>query len=129
MKYIFHPEALEEYQSAISYYFEINPQLAESFIKAIETGIENIIMFPEAWSIVEEDVRRHLISRFPFGIYYCVENNCISIYAVMHMSRHPEYWKKRRNLLRNVDEITSTPFIPVSSEGEDQVQNKVTIQN
>jgi len=28
-------------------------------------------MFPEAWSIVEEDVRRHLIGRFPFGIYYC----------------------------------------------------------
>jgi plasmid stabilization system protein ParE len=96
MKYIFHPEALEEYQSAISYYSAINPRLAELFIKAIETGIENIIMFPEAWSIVEEDVRRHLISRFPFGIYYCVENNCISIYAVMHMSRHPEYWKKRR---------------------------------
>ncbi len=49
MKYIFHPEALEEYQCAISYYFEINPRLAESFVKAIETGIENIIMFPEAW--------------------------------------------------------------------------------
>jgi len=96
MKYIFHPEALEEYQSAIFYYFEINPRLAESFAKAIETGIENIIMFPEAWSIVEEDVRRHLIKRFPFGIYYCVENKCISIYAVMHMSRLPEYWEKRR---------------------------------
>ncbi len=68
MKYAFHPEALEEYQSAISYYFDINPRLAESFVRAIETGIENIIMFPEAWSIVEEDVRRHLISRFPFGI-------------------------------------------------------------
>ena len=84
---------MNTYSSATSV---INPRLAESFVKAIETGIENIIMFPEAWSIVEEDVRRHLISRFPFGIYYCVENNCISIYAVMHMSRHPEYWKKRR---------------------------------
>jgi len=96
MKYIFHPEALEEYLSAISYYSEINPRLAESFIKAIETGVKNITMFPEAWSIVEEDIRRHLISRFPFGIYYCIEGNCISIYAVMHMSRHPDYWKKRR---------------------------------
>jgi len=97
MKYIFHPEALEEYISAISYYSDINSRLAEAFVKAIEIGIEDIIMFPEAWSIVEEDVRRHLISRLPFGIYYCVENNCISIYAVMHMSRHPEYWKKRRS--------------------------------
>jgi len=71
MKYIFHPEALEEYISAISYYFDINPRLSEAFVKAIEIGIEDMIMFPEAWSIVEEDVRRHLIGRFPFGIYYC----------------------------------------------------------
>lgn len=26
--------------------------------------------------------------------YRGVENNWISIYAVTHMSRHPEYWKK-----------------------------------
>ena len=67
MKYIFHPEALEEYLSAISYYSDINPRLAESFIKAFETGIENIIMFPGAGSIIEKNIRRH-----------------------------PEYWKKRR---------------------------------
>lgn len=95
MKHIFHPEALEEYLDAVSYYYNINPRLAESFLKTIEIGIENITTFPETWPIVEEDVRRHFINRFPFGIYYCIEDNCISIYAVMHMSRHPEYWKNR----------------------------------
>ena len=69
MKYIFHPEALEEYLSAISYYSDINPRLAESFINAFETGIENIIMFPGAWSIVEENIRRHVISRFPLNVH------------------------------------------------------------
>jgi plasmid stabilization system protein ParE len=95
MKYSFHPEALKEYLSAVSYYFGISPRLAESFIKAVETGIENILTYPEAWQIVEEDIRRHLIKRFPFGIYYCIEGDSISIYAVMHMSRHPDYWKSR----------------------------------
>jgi toxin ParE1/3/4 len=69
--------------------------LAESFIHAVETGIESILAHPEAWQIVEKDVRRHLINRFPFGIYYCIEGDRILIYALMHMSRHPGYWKGR----------------------------------
>ena len=53
------------------------------------------IIHPEAWQAVEEDVRRHLIKRFPFGIYYTIERDYISIVAVMHMSRRPGYWKSR----------------------------------
>ncbi len=96
MKYYFHPEALEEYLEAVSYYADMSHRLAESFINAVETGIENILTSPEAWQIVEEDVRRHIIPRFPFGIYYCIEDDRVFIYVVMHMSRPPDYWKSRR---------------------------------
>lgn len=95
MKQYFHPEALEEYLGAVSYYSDISPRLSKSFIEAIELGLRNILIYPEAWQIVVEDVRRHLIKRFPYSIYYCIEENCITIYAVMHMSRHPNYWKNR----------------------------------
>ena len=95
MNYSFHPEALEDYLDAVSYYAHINPRLAKSFIEVVEAGIEDILRQPEAWHIVEEDIRRHLIKRFPFGIYYCIEGDSIFIYAVMHMSRHPDYWKSR----------------------------------
>ena len=57
MTHSFHPEAVEEYLGAVSYYAAIGPPLAESFIRAIEEGIEEILMFLEAWQIVEEDVR------------------------------------------------------------------------
>ncbi len=95
MKHSFHPGALEEYLGAVSYYAEISPRLAESFINAFESGIEEILTYPDAWQIVEEGVRRYLIKRFPFGIYYCIESDRITIYAVMHMSRDPQYWKNR----------------------------------
>ena len=42
MKHSFHPEALEEYLGAVAYYAEISPRLAESFINAWESGIEEI---------------------------------------------------------------------------------------
>lgn len=62
MKHSFHPEALEEYLGAVAYYADISPRLAESFIKAFESGIEEILTYPGAWQIVEEDVRRSVLA-------------------------------------------------------------------
>jgi plasmid stabilization system protein ParE len=95
MKYILHPEALEEYSESATYYAETSPELAYAFIEEVEKGIAKILSHPEAWQAVEEDVRRHLIKRFPFGIYYTIETDYISIIAIMHMSRKPDYWKSR----------------------------------
>jgi len=95
MKHFFHPAAFEEYVSAAGYYTAINPHLAESFIRAVESAIKDILKYPEAWQTIEDDVRRRLVRRFPFGIYYCIEGDAIMIYAIMHMSRHPDYWKGR----------------------------------
>ncbi len=95
MRYIFHPAALQEYEEAAAYYGEISRELAVSFINSVEKGIETILESPKTWLFVEEDVRRHLIKRFPFGIYYTIEEDYILIMAVMHMSRRPGYWKKR----------------------------------
>jgi len=100
MRYIFHPEALQEYEESAVYYRKISRELAISFINSVEKGIEKILEYPYAWPIIEEDVRRHLIKRFPFGIYYTIESNYISILAVMHLSRKPGYWKER---LKTVD--------------------------
>jgi len=95
MYYSFHPDALKEYLDAVCYYADVSPRLGRAFVKAIEAGIDDILRHPQAWQCVEDDIRRHLIKRFPFGIYYCTEGNEIFIYAIMHMSRHPDYWKSR----------------------------------
>jgi hypothetical protein len=46
VKYALHPEALEEYLGAVAYYADINLRLAESFINAFESGIEEILTYP-----------------------------------------------------------------------------------
>jgi hypothetical protein len=45
VKRSFHPEALEEYLGAVAYYADINPRLAESFINAFESGVEEIAAY------------------------------------------------------------------------------------
>jgi toxin ParE1/3/4 len=96
MNFRFHPEAEHEYAGAIRYYLAINARLAENFIAEIEDGIGVIRRQPLVWRTVDADVRRYLIRRFPFGLYYTCEDNFVTIWAIMHLSRQPDYWKSRR---------------------------------
>ncbi|MFH0826162.1 MAG: hypothetical protein V2B18_25705 [Pseudomonadota bacterium] len=47
----FHPDALDEYLSAVSYYADISSQLADSFIGAVESGIAATPDFRDFYSI------------------------------------------------------------------------------
>jgi len=96
MNFTFHPEALQEYIDAIHYYRKISPALANAFAAEVENSINQILLYPEAWQPIEVGVRRCLVRRLPFGIYYTVESsNSTTIQAVMHLSRKPGYWKER----------------------------------
>jgi toxin ParE1/3/4 len=96
MKYVFHPEALNEYAEAVQYYMQQRKEIAQAFINAVEDSIYRIKESPSRWGIVDEDVRRCLTRKFPYGILYTVEEDYILILAVMHCSREPGYWKERK---------------------------------
>jgi len=44
---------------------------------------------------VHEDIRRVMIRRFPFGIFYMIDGDHAVVIAVMHASRDPARWKER----------------------------------
>jgi hypothetical protein len=50
---------------------------------------------PERWSIIEAGVRRYLMPRFPFAVYYRVWPDHLRILAFKHHSRDPDYWRYR----------------------------------
>jgi toxin ParE1/3/4 len=92
----FHPEASLEFTDAIGHYNLISPRLAESFIGEIEHAIFCIRRNPDRWRIIKKDVRRYLVHRFPYGVYYNYDDVSVTIWAVMHLSRKPNYWTKRK---------------------------------
>jgi len=95
MNWDFHPEALEEYESAALYYAEQDVDLQLRFIESIENAIERILESPTRWRVIDEDVRRYIAHVFPYGILYTIEDDFVLIIAVMHFSREPGYWKDR----------------------------------
>ena len=97
--YGFHPEAAEEYLTATQYYLEHASELiAAAFVAEVEAAIQLLRAAPTQWAVIEEpQIRRYLLTRFPYSIYYRWEadNDRVSIYAVMHTSRRPGYWRDR----------------------------------
>lgn len=96
MRYAFHPEALSEYAEAVQYYTEQRAEVAQAFINAIEDAVYRIRESPTRYVAVDEDVRRCMTRRFPYGVLYTIEQDYVLILAIMHCSREPGYWKTRK---------------------------------
>jgi len=95
MRWKFHPRASEEYLDACRYYAEIEARLGAAFVRNVEAAVDEILRHPLAWPAIEEDVHRRFLKRFPYAIYYTVEDDLVLIVAVMHMKRRPGSWHER----------------------------------
>jgi len=93
--FIFHPEAEAEFLEAIDYYEECAPGLGEDLSLEVYYTVQNILSYSNAWPILKDDVRRCFTNRFPYAVLYSIEADVIYILAVMHLHRHPDYWKER----------------------------------
>ncbi len=101
--YGFHPEALFEFTEAINYYlYEASARVADAFVSSVESALSTLLCAPTRWRVIEgPDIRRCIVSRFPFVIYYRwqAQHQRVTIYAIMHCSREPGYWRHR--IVRN----------------------------
>ena len=68
MRYVFHPKALNEYAEAVQYYTEQRVEIAQAFINAIEDTVYRIKESPARYAEINEDVRRCMARKFPYGI-------------------------------------------------------------
>jgi plasmid stabilization system protein ParE len=89
------PEAELDVRDAASWYEAQLPGLGHQFLDELTTTLSSAADSPLMYPAVHRRIRRALVHRFPFGVYYVVEDSFIVILAVMHGSRHPRRWKSR----------------------------------
>ena len=90
------PEAQTDIREAARWYEDREAGLGLRFIREIRTSLEHISQSPLRFPIVEEEVRRALLHKFPYSIYFASESEAIAIIAVLHQHRRPDAWKPRR---------------------------------
>jgi len=91
----FRPDAETDVADAAAWYETQKVGLGAEFLDEILNVCSGITENPQLFPLVHRKTRRALIHKFPFVIYYRVENGLISIIAVMHGSRDPNKWKSR----------------------------------
>ncbi len=92
---VFLPEAEQEMLEAALYYQSQASGLGIDFLSVVEHALKFIMESPNTCPILEGELRRRLVRRFPFGILYKVESEEIVVIAVAHLRRKPGYWKER----------------------------------
>lgn len=69
--------------------------LGREFVLAVDAALEPLICFPESCEVFYRDTRRSLVERFPFEVFYRVEDDLIVVVACMHAARDPQVILRR----------------------------------
>jgi len=89
------PEAEADIAEARAWYEGKREGLGEEFILCVEAGLDHIRRAPAAATEVVPGVRRVVVRRFPYGIFYRVDPDQIAVLAVYHSKRDPRGWQQR----------------------------------
>ena len=92
-----HPEADLEVREALSYYrANASEEIVRDFDERISLAILEIGQHPERYPRWRRTyVRKFVLQRFHYLIFYLDYPEHIRVLAVAHTSRRPGYWKKR----------------------------------
>ncbi len=55
-----------------------------------------LVVSPQAEVDTPQAARRALLIRFPYGVFFRLKPELIKVVAVIHLSRHPATWQRRR---------------------------------
>lgn len=88
-------EAEVDFDKSYEFYSEDSPKVADIFFKQINLGFENIKQNPKSFPIAHKDVRKYIVKKFPFVIYFRIIHTVIQVIAIFHTSRNPEIWNER----------------------------------
>lgn len=87
--------AREDIENAALWYEAQRAGLGNEFIDEVERAFQKITGAPSSYRTLHRETRRATLQRFPFGVFYRIQEQTIVVVAVMHSSRDPRRWKQR----------------------------------
>ena len=95
MRLEFHPEAEMELVEEAAYYELQVPGLGERFEAEVRHATDLLLDHPGLGSPADPHLRKFVLNRFPFTLYYSATSDVLRIEVVAHQSRGPGYWQSR----------------------------------
>jgi plasmid stabilization system protein ParE len=79
------PDAEVDIEEAYRWYERQRSGLGSDFLLCLEEGFAKTQKNPEMFPVVHRNVRRLLIRRFPYGIFYISGPSLTKVLAVLHL--------------------------------------------
>jgi toxin ParE1/3/4 len=94
---IIHSRAIEELDHSVFYYEKQKTGLGLDFLSEVQQALGKIQQNPSLGTIYKTSgLRRYVLQRYPFLIFYAEFDEFIWIVAIAHGKRKPGYWKGRQ---------------------------------
>ena len=88
----YHPRTAADLNSAVTHYNDLRQGLGDGLRSEVYAAIERILANPRQFAVVERDVRRCFVRRFPYSILFrLVDEDVVRVLAIRHHRRQPRF--------------------------------------
>jgi plasmid stabilization system protein ParE len=92
---VIRPEAETDLAAARDWYEDRMAGLGVEFGREIDSLLSALAERALGFPMIHRDVRRALIKRFPYGVFFMASEDLVVVLAVLHQARDPAVWKRR----------------------------------
>ncbi len=92
----FASRAVREIGEAFDWYEEQSKGLGNEFELAFELQLKRLEQTPFLCTEIISGVRRTLLPRFPYAVFYTVKDDLVHVLGVIHTARSPKRWPSKR---------------------------------
>ncbi len=91
------PQALSDIEEAVRWYEKRRPGLGDRLLGDLDNVFQRVRRRPLEFPVVGSYVRRALLRKFPYAVYFQFEENApVEVLAVLHLKRRPGSWQRRQ---------------------------------
>jgi plasmid stabilization system protein ParE len=88
-------DAEEDIAAAFEWYESKRVGLGAEFVHAVDAILVALLDFPESGEVFHRSTRRRFVGRFPFEIFYRLEDGLLVVVACIYAARDPKVVLRR----------------------------------
>jgi len=83
-------------EAAFEWYENERPGLGVEFLDTLRATYDRVADGPLKYQELRGGIRRALLRCFPYAVYFAIEPDIVVVVAVLHASRDPAKWQRRK---------------------------------
>ncbi|MBT6276224.1 MAG: type II toxin-antitoxin system RelE/ParE family toxin [Chromatiales bacterium] len=88
--------ASAEAAEAARWYEDNQEGLGSEFMAELDATLQRVVETPDIYAEQYRGIRRALVRRFPYAVYFDLEPGVATVIAVLHQHQQSERWHSRR---------------------------------